>query len=128
MPCGQTNVKAAFSCGIALAVLSLLSCANYADTASIVIGIIGAMMHGILIFGAQERNSTAILVWIVLACIVNGCYGWMAGSLIYLIAKSPAVHAIVYVYFFLFIGDIFFLLWTILVAKKARKEIEAGEF
>ena len=128
MPCGQTNLKAAFFLGIALAVLRLLSC-GWVSTTAIVIGIIGALIHGILIFGAHTRNSTAIVVWMVLACLANAGYGWMAGSLIYLIAKYPAlVTALVYFWFFVFFGVIFFLIWTISVAKKARVEIEAGEF
>ena len=32
-------------------------------------GIIGILINGLLVYGANARNSTAILVWIVLAVI-----------------------------------------------------------
>ena len=127
MPCGQTNLKAAFFLGIALAVLSLISC-GIRSTQGIVVGIIGALIHSILIFGAHTRNSTAILVWMIFACLANAGYGYLAGFLIYAIATVGAVQAIVYFWLFVFIGVIFFLIWTISIAKKARVEIEAGEF
>ena len=53
MPCCcATNVKAAFVLGIILAVFSVLSCFNEMQGA-IANGIIGAVIHCILIFGAH---------------------------------------------------------------------------
>ena len=70
--CCATNVEAAFVLGIVLAVLNGLSCFNE-DPEVIANGIIGAVIHCTLIFGAHKRNSTAILVWMVLAIL--SCIG-----------------------------------------------------
>ena len=156
MPCCcATNVKAAFVLGIVLAVLSALSCFNievslgklylYFDKGQgemadgmIANGIIGALIHCILIFGAHTRNKTAILVWMILAilaCIgvaiiailgvvalggVSALAGAHAGAAA---AGQVAVFAIVFIAFM--IGIILFQIWTIIVAKNARKEIAA---
>ena len=65
MPCCcKDNVEASFVLGIVLAVLSILSC--FGDKGN---GIYGVLISGILIFGANQRNPTAILVWMVLTII-----------------------------------------------------------
>merc|ERR1711997_872727 len=53
------------------AVLSFLSCAASAAEmpGAIPNGIICGLINCILVFGAHTRNSTAILVWIILAII-----------------------------------------------------------
>ena len=141
MPCCcATNVEAAFILGFVLAVLSGLSCFNMVAGA-IVNGIIGAVIHCILIFGAHTRNKTEILVWMILAilaCIgvaiitilgvvalggVSALAGAHAGAAA---AGQVAVVAVVFIAFM--IGIILFQIWTIIVAKNARKEIEAGEY
>ena len=104
------------------------------------IGMISALIHCILIFGAHTRNKTAILVWMILAilaCIgvaiiailgvvalggVSALAGAHAGAAA---AGQVAVVAVVFIAFM--IGIILFQIWTIIVAKNARKEIEAGE-
>ena len=61
MPCCcKDNVQASFVIGIVLAVLSLINCVDYSPL-NIAIGIVGALIHCILIFGAYKRNRTAIL-------------------------------------------------------------------
>ena len=68
MPCCcKDNVEASFVLGIVLAVLSLVSC--FGQGWNILYGIYGALVYGILIFGAKKRNPTAILVWMVFAII-----------------------------------------------------------
>jgi len=139
MPCCcATNVKAAFVLGIVLAVLSGLSCFDNSEGA-LAIGIIGAVIHCILIFGAHTRNSTAILVWMVLAildCIgiaivaILGIIGIASGMSLGMSGGHMAGQVVgVAVGFIVFwtvfcIGIILFQIWTIIVAKNARKEIE----
>lgn len=61
MPCCcKDNVQASFVIGIVLAVLSLINCVDYSPL-NIAIGIVGALIHCILIYGAHKRNRTAIL-------------------------------------------------------------------
>ena len=140
MPCCcATNVKAAFVLGIDLAVLSGLSCFKGGEGA-IAKGIIGVVIHCILIFGAHTRNSTAILVWMSLAIL--DCIGLAIMAILGIIgileigekgfefvqvlpgqSKGVAVgYAVIFVVFC--IGIILFEIWTIIVAKNARKEIE----
>ena len=131
MPCcGATNVKAAFVLGIVLAVLSLIGCGNGSN--GIINGIIGVIIHCVLIFGAHTRNSTAILVWMVLAILSCIGYAILAVVSVILIAVAGAEYGpggvVVLVVFIVFmIGIILFQIWTIIVAKNARKEIEAGQ-
>ena len=125
MPCCcATNVKAAFVLGIVLAVLSLIGCGNGSN--GIINGIIGVIIHCILIFGAHTRNSTAILVWMVLAIL--SCIGYVILVVLGVIAIADAGAAGAGVVFIVFmVGIILFQIWTIIVAKNARKEIEAGQ-
>ena len=67
MPC-VTKLKAAKDFGIALAIISFLSCFN-GDLLDIIKGKLSELIHCILIFGAHKRLSLAILIWIVLASI-----------------------------------------------------------
>merc|ERR1719192_2001357 len=72
MPCCcATNVKAAFVLGIILVIFSLLSCFGTDEEGgyNIISGIVFALINGILVYGAHARNSTAILVWMILAII-----------------------------------------------------------
>ena len=149
MPCCcATNVKAAFVLGIILAFFSVLSCFNEMQGA-IANGIIGAVIHCILIFGAHTRNSMAILVWMIfaiLSCIGlaimavlsliviahagvagagGGAPGGLVGADIADIAGATAGVAAVFLVFL--IGVILFQIWTIVIAKNARREIEAGQ-
>jgi hypothetical protein len=133
MPCCcATNVKAAFVLGIVLAVLSLIGCFN--GSRGIINGIIGVIIHCVLIFGAHTRNSTAILVWMVLAIL--SCIGYAILAVMGVIAIAGHAGAagaagdtvgVVVVFIVFMIGIILFQIWAIIVAKNARKEIEAGQ-
>ena len=135
MPCCcATNVKAAFVLGIVLAVLSLIGCFNGRD--GIINGIIAAIIHCILIFGAHTRNRTAILVWMVLTIL--SCIGYAILTIFAVIAIAHAGAAgaagaagkavgVVVVLIVFMIGIILFQIWTIVIAKNARREIEAGQ-
>ena len=133
MPCCcATNVKAALVLGIVLAVLSLLGCFNGSN--GIINGIIGVVIHCVLVFGAHTRNSTAILVWMVLAIL--SCIGYAILAVLGVIAIVHAGEAgaggdavsVLVVFIVFMVGIILFQIWTIIVAKNARKEIEAGEY
>ena len=132
MPCCcATNVKAAFVLGIVLAVLSLIGCGNGSN--GIINAIIGVIIHCVLIFGAHTRNSTAILVWMVLAILSCIGYAILAVLAVVVVAHAGAAGAagdavtMVVVLIIFMIGIILFQIWTIIIAKNARKEIEAGE-
>ena len=126
-----TNVQTAFVLGIVLAVLSLIGCGNGSN--GIIKGIIDVIIHCILIFGAHTRNSTAILVWMVLAIL--SCVGYAILTVLGVVAIAHAGAAgaggeavgVAVVFIIFMIGIILFQIWTIIVAKNARKEIEAGE-
>ena len=123
-----TNVQTAFVLGIVLAVLSLIGCGNGSN--GIIKGIIDVIIHCILIFGAHTRNSTAILVWMVLAIL--SCIGYVILVVLGVIAiadagAAGAAAAGVVVFIVFMVGIILFQIWTIIVAKNARKEIEAGQ-
>ena len=135
MPCCcATNVKAAFVLGIILAALSFIGCFNGRD--GIINGIIGVIIHCVLVFGAHTRNSTAILVWMVLAIL--SCIGYAILTIFAVIAIAHAGAAgaagaagkavgVVVVLIVFMIGIILFQIWTIVIAKNARREIEAGQ-
>ena len=71
--CCSSNIQAAKVLGIIFIVCSLLNClgtdANGSRTSNIVGGLVGALISGLLVYGASKRNSTAILVWMILAII-----------------------------------------------------------
>ena len=132
MPCCcATNVKAAFVLGIILAALSFIGCFNGRD--GIINGIIGVIIHCVLVFGAHTFNSTAILVWMVLAIL--SCIGYAILTIFAVIAIAHAGAAgaageavgVVVVLIVFMIGIILFQIWTIVIAKNARREIEAGQ-
>ena len=128
MPCCcAKNVKAAFVLGIVLAVLNFLSCLpfcfaqNTEILVGISIGVIGVMTHCILIFGAHKRHSIAILVWMVLAILECTLAYILAGLIFFLLLL---IHPIFEIGIFLSVY-IILLIWTIIVAENARKEIKA---
>ena len=129
MPCCcAKNIDAAFVLGIVLAVLSSIVC--FSGSTLIINGIIGVIINCILIFGAHTRNSTAILVWMILAilsCIGLAIMGvFVVIAIAHLYAGEEQV-VVVTVSIVFMIGTILFQIWTIIVAKNARKEIEAGQ-
>ena len=75
--CCESNVKAAKVLGIIFIVICILNCFNENEDGehfyNIIGGIVGVLIDGLLVYGAHARNSTAILVWIVLAIIECIC-------------------------------------------------------
>ena len=109
----------------------------------IIYGLIGAIIDCVLVFGAHTRNSTAILVWMILQILYCIVYTIFAIFVIAAIAGAGVVGAVVapdaagaaavagvlvgvaVVFIILMIGIILFQIWTIIIAKNARREIEA---
>ena len=77
MPCCcKTNVEAASIIGKLFMFLSLFSCLQAFSIkdkeimiAEIVTCISGAFVNGILVYGADKRNRSALLIWIILQII-----------------------------------------------------------
>jgi len=124
MPCCcESNVKAAFVLGIIFCVLSILGCFN-GGVQAIVTGIVMALVNGILVFGAHKRHSTAILVWMILAtieCIIYVAY--MILTIIHLVTVGGDLGVLIFI-IVLYVVIIAFTIWTILVAHRARQEID----
>merc|ERR1711935_183721 len=140
--CCATNVQAAKVLGIIFVVCSVLGCFGQQPDGSrisnIVGGIAGALISGILVYGAVKRSSTAILVWMILAIVQ--CIGFAAIAILAVVAMSVVAGAasgvtadvavagitagviVIVVYG----GMILFVIWTIIVAKNARREIDEG--
>merc|ERR1712223_35146 len=137
LECCKDNVQACFVLGIVFAGLNVLFCL-FGDASHILSGIYGALVSGILIYGAHKRNRTAILIWMVLTII--GVIGLIIASVwvIYAIVfASDSLHeldidididaegALGMAVLSVIIAGIFILfeIWTIIVAKRARAEI-----
>merc|ERR1711988_1881933 len=124
--CCSSNIQAAKVLGIIFVVLSLLSCVsgNGGWLQFIISGIIGALINALLVYGAHTRSSQAILVWIILAiieCIIIAVLAILA--VVYVVAHGEIGVALIGV--IIFAAMIIFTIWTIIVAKNARMEIEA---
>ena len=131
--CCESNVKAAFVLGIIFIVLCILNCFNQNEDGeylyNIIGGIVGALINGLLVYGAHTRNSTAILVWMVLAIIECICLCVITVLFVIAVAYAGVLHWIVILVVAIYAGTILFTIWTIVVAKNARREIkeEFGE-
>ena len=127
MCCIKTKVETAKMLGLLLAVLSLSLCIK-GEAEYIISGIVLTLIHSILIFGAQKRNTSVILLWMVLAvlnllCIIvafitiicriahnfkgEGIGKWKNGGIIMGIVE-------------IYVGIV---IWTIFAAKIARTSI-----
>ena len=127
--CCASNIKAAFVIGIVLAVLYTLNIAisfynGIVDGIfSIFTGFLGLVSASILAYGAHTRNAKAMLIYIGSATLI----------IIFFIAQTMALTsalmigafgtvgkgiAVVYA-----VGVIIFDIWTIIVAKNAKKEM-----
>ena len=126
--CCASNIKAAFVIGIVLAVLYTLNIAiSFYNTEifSIITGFLGLVSASILAYGAHTRNAKAMLIYIGSATLI----------IIFFIAQTMALTgaltigafadetvgkgiAVVYN-----VGVIIFDIWTIIVARNAKKEM-----
>ena len=127
MPCCcASNIKAAFVIGIVLAVLYTLNIAiSIYDTHffGIITGFLGLVSASILAYGAHTRNAKAMLIYIGSAILIIISFIIQTMTLPVLIAVgADGAVAIVYA-----VGVLIFDIWTIIVAKNAKKEIEDGK-
>merc|ERR1711971_498649 len=152
MPCCcASNIKAAFVIGIVLAVLYALNVAiSFYGTNifSIITGVLGLVTASILAYGAHTRNAKAMLIYIGSAILiiilfivetvlgiveVEACNDFqgtnqtdtndyhicsIAAGAGGAVGKGIVVFAVVYA-----VGVIIFDIWTIIVAKNAKKEM-----
>ena len=94
-------------------------------------GIAGALIHGVLILGAHCRSSCTIFVWIIFAWM-DLIYAFYVGiKSVYLLTKTHETNeekefGQIMLGVFYAVVNIIFVLWTILVAKSARREIKDG--
>ena len=123
MPCGcETNLKAAFVLGI---IDLVLSCVYFA-LRNYILGGIGIVVSIVLIVGAKAPNATALLVWMILACLQCATMIGLTGyGLVVAITYNALVPELIVAVLFT-VGNIMFQIWTIVVANKARKEIDQG--
>ena len=147
MPCCcQTNLQATFVLGIIGLVVNILSLYPFLNWGAIM-GIVASICF---IVGAKAPNSSAILVGMICACIecvamiilsiyalvvatsnpgrVNSYLSNAGMSHQYAIYKDVKVHpgtvgALVIAGVVLTVGAVIFQIWVIIVANKARKEI-----
>ena len=127
MPCCcASHIKAAFVIGIVLAVLYTLNIAiSIYDTHffGIITGFLGLVSASILAYGAHTRNAKAMLIYIGSAILIIISFIIQTMTLPVLIAVgADGAVAIVYA-----VGVLIFDIWTIIVAKNAKKEIEDGK-
>ena len=98
----------------------------------IAVGIVGALLSAILVYGAHARNHTAILIWMVFAILQ--CIGAVIAGIYFTILVVGAnkelrgdeliIFIVLIIYIFVVI---LFQIWTIFVATKARKEIQQDQ-
>ena len=128
--CFKNNVQAAFVLGIILAVHTLVTCRGILWY-FIINGILGALIHCILIFGAYFRNRIVIIVWMVCAivtCIINlvvvilGILDFQRALMVPGNDPQGSTYLVFSVYLF---GVIIFEVWIIFVGNNAQQEIEA---
>ena len=107
---------------------------------TVLYGIYGALISGILIFGAKQRNSTATLIWMVFAIID---VVWLIVVAVLAIIAVMAISSqqkglelnidvgsgmTILIIFIIFLGGlIVFKIWTLIVAKKTREEIQVPD-
>ena len=100
---------------------------NKSGICAYIIGeIIALMINGLLFYGAQVRNNSLILVWIVLAVIE--CIWFFVVAIILLISISyvGVTYPIFVVLIIFHVAGMLFIIWALSVAKIARKEISDG--
>ncbi len=137
MPCCcESNIKACFYLRIIFIVLNIAALATqYGDVKAIVVGLIFALVNGLLVIGAHLRNKTCILVWIVLAviqAIVLIIFTiLLIVAIVALVAQGQgyqsvvgAVLAIFSIALIIYVIIATLLIWAIVIANRAIKEIE----
>ena len=98
----------------------------------IALGIVGALLSAILVYGAHARNHTAILIWMIFAILQ--CIGTVIVAIYFAIffvgankklTGDALIICIVLIIYIVVI--ILFEICTIIVAQNARKEIQRDQ-
>ena len=95
MPCCcETNLKAAFVIGIIDLVLSCLyfACGATGGFGYYILGGIGIVASIVLIVGAKAPNASALLVWMILACLK--CAFSIGYTIYFFVNTAAVVHAV----------------------------------
>ena len=94
-------------------------------------GLIFALINAILIFGAHTQNSKAILIWMILGGIEAAVYAiYVILIIVGLVTLNPApgqygeLLAVLIVALFVYAILVVGIIWTIVIAKRAREEID----
>ena len=121
--CNKSYVTAAFFFGLVFAILNILTCLGK-EPEEVGHGVLGGLFAGFLIFGAYNRNSTSIQIWMILVFLDYIIY--IIAGIVKLISMTTK-NEIIFREIFIFCGMTIFEVSTIFVAKKARTEID-GEW
>ena len=123
--CNKSYVSAAIFLGLIFPILNILECLGK-EPEEVGHGVLGALFAGFLIFGAYNRNSNSIQVWMILVFLDIIIY--IITGIVKLISMSAKNEISGHFReIFIFCGMTFFDVITIFVAKKARTEID-GEW
>ena len=118
-------VSAAFLFGLVFAILNILVCLGR-EPEEVGHGVLGGLFAGFLIFGAYNRNSTSIQVWMILVFL--DCIIYIITGVVKLISNTAKNEiSMDFQEILIFCGMTFFNVITIFVAKEARTEID-GEW
>ena len=116
-------VSAAFLFGLVFAILNILVCLGR-EPEEVGHGVLGGLFAGFLIFGAYNRNSTSIQVWMILVFL--DCIIYIITGTVKVISMTTK-NEINFWEIFILCGMTIFEVSTIFVAKEARTEID-GEW
>ena len=89
--------------------------------AGIMTCLLNALLHGILVYGADKRNRSALLIWIILQIIGLVAFSILAlGFIFALRSVGDLVFLRNWKFYFIiiliFVGVISFPIWTVVVA------------
>ena len=138
MPCcGATYVKTAFVLGVVMASLNLLVCLGglmFGELSFIMTGIVGALICGILIYGAHARKGQVILVFMIITAVEFIVFTIMDAFDIdarikeaRATKKTNEVSIIIGSYVFGYLVTTAFYGFTLIVARNARKEVDVTD-
>ena len=89
--------------------------------AGIMTCILIALLHGILVYGADKRNRSAILIWIILQIIGLVAFSMLGLGFIFALRSVEDLGFLrnwkfYFILILIFVGVISFPIWTVLVA------------
>ena len=89
--------------------------------AGIMTCLLNALLHGILVYGADKRNRSAILIWIILQIIGLVAFSILALGFIFALKNVEDLGFLrnwkfYFIIILIFVGVISFPIWTVVVA------------